>query len=141
MTEMRSIEPLTGIDAILARLLPFLNGTEPRPGERGCDRNGLIYRWEPGRGWVPTPETLLEAEAGRAVTYPRRAAMREHSAKLHEMSRKLDQRQAAGMSLASAEHTGLRNDQMVFAANHHPDTNPATEAGVRIPRQEPEPGA
>ena len=33
MTTMRSAEPLTGIDAALARLLPFLNGTEPTPGE------------------------------------------------------------------------------------------------------------
>jgi hypothetical protein len=56
MTTMRSVDPPAGLDALLARLLPFLNGTEPRPGERGADRNGRIYVWQPspdGGGWTP----------------------------------------------------------------------------------------
>jgi len=52
MTTMRSVEPLTGIDAALARIFPFLNGTEPQPGEVGRDRTGAQYSWQPGRGWV-----------------------------------------------------------------------------------------
>lgn len=62
MTTMRSTEPLTGSDAVLAALLPFLNGTEPEPGEHGIDAQGRIHTWEPGRGWVPEPGK--EAEAG-----------------------------------------------------------------------------
>ncbi len=53
MTTMRSTEPLTGIDAALARLFPFLNGTDPEPGEHGIDRHGRIHIWTPDHGWVP----------------------------------------------------------------------------------------
>jgi hypothetical protein len=63
MTEMRSVESLTGLDALLARLLPFLNGTEPKPGEHGIDRYGRIHVWQPGHGWTPTPEVWASAEA------------------------------------------------------------------------------
>jgi len=64
MTEMRSTEPFTGVDAFLVRLIPALAGAEPKPGEHGMDRHGRIHVWQPGHGWVPTPETLMEAEAG-----------------------------------------------------------------------------
>jgi hypothetical protein len=53
MTTMRSVEPLTGIDKVLARWFPFLNGTEPEPGEHGIDRHMRIYVWTPGAGWTP----------------------------------------------------------------------------------------
>jgi hypothetical protein len=62
MTTMRSVEPPAGIDAIMARLLPFLSGTPPRPGEHGSDRHGRIHVWDPGRGWIPTAE-IQHAEA------------------------------------------------------------------------------
>jgi len=62
---MRSVEPLTGIDAVLAKVLPFLNGTEPEPGERGVDRNGRIYTWQPPGGWVPKSDPQAEPEAGQ----------------------------------------------------------------------------
>jgi hypothetical protein len=52
VTTMRSTEPLTGIDAAVAHLLPFLNGTEPTPGEHGVDRHGRIHVWT-GQGWAP----------------------------------------------------------------------------------------
>jgi hypothetical protein len=55
MNEMRSVEPNTGIDAWIVALFPFLRGAEPQPGERGVDRNGLSYHWEPGTGWIPDP--------------------------------------------------------------------------------------
>ena len=51
MTTMRSVEPLTGIDAIAARIFPFLNGTEPRPGEHGIDRLGRRYVRTPEGTW------------------------------------------------------------------------------------------
>jgi hypothetical protein len=54
MTTMRSVEPMTGLDALLARLLPFLNGAEPRPGERGVDQHMRVFVWTPAPGgWVP----------------------------------------------------------------------------------------
>jgi len=53
MTTMRSVEPPSGLDAVLARLLPFLNGTDPQPGEHGIDRHGRIYVWAPDAGWAP----------------------------------------------------------------------------------------
>ena len=62
MTTMRSVEPLTGIDKALARLFPFLNGTEPEPGEHGVDAAGRIYVRGPAGGWIPTAQ--LEVEAG-----------------------------------------------------------------------------
>lgn len=62
MIDMRSAEPLTGIDKVLARLFPFLNGTEPEPGEHGIDAAGRIYVWGPAGGWIPTAQP--EAEAG-----------------------------------------------------------------------------
>ena len=57
MTDMRSAEPLTGIDAALARLFPFLAGTTPRPGEHATDRYGRIYVWRIEGGWQPTGRT------------------------------------------------------------------------------------
>ena len=48
---MRSVEPPTGIDAIAARIFPFLNGTEPRPGERGIDSLGGLYVRTPEGTW------------------------------------------------------------------------------------------
>jgi hypothetical protein len=60
MTTMRSVEPMTGVDAVLSALLPFLNGTAPEAGEHGIDSDGNIYTWQPGHGgWVPERE--LEA--------------------------------------------------------------------------------
>jgi hypothetical protein len=53
MTTMRSVEPLTGIDAVLAKLFPVLNGTQPEPGEHGTDRHNWIYVWVEGHGWAP----------------------------------------------------------------------------------------
>jgi hypothetical protein len=50
VTTMRSVEPMTGVDAVLSALFPFLNGTEPEPGEHGLDGQGNIYRWT-GSGW------------------------------------------------------------------------------------------
>jgi hypothetical protein len=64
MTTMRSVEPLTSIDRVLARLFPFLNGTEPVPGEHGIDAHGRIYVWGPAGGWIPTADTQMQAEAG-----------------------------------------------------------------------------
>ena len=55
MTTMRSVEPLTGIDAIAARIFPFLTGTEPRPGERGIDRHGGLYVRTPEGTWKLVP--------------------------------------------------------------------------------------
>ena len=61
MTTMRSVEPLTGIDALVAWLFPFLAGSEPELGEHGIDSRGLpridqpaagcscSTRWPPGR--------------------------------------------------------------------------------------------
>jgi hypothetical protein len=67
VTTMRSIEPLTGIDAIAARIFPFLAGTEPRPGDRGIDRRGLLYVRTPEGTWNLVldrhPEAELEAGA------------------------------------------------------------------------------
>jgi hypothetical protein len=63
MTTMRSVEALIGIDAIAVRIFPFLNGTEPRPGEHGIDRHGGLYvRTEEGT-WrlIRQPERELEA--------------------------------------------------------------------------------
>jgi hypothetical protein len=48
MTTMRSAEPLTGIDAVLAQVFPFLNWTEPDVGEHGTDRHGNLYVRTPG---------------------------------------------------------------------------------------------
>lgn len=64
MTTMRSVEPLTGVDAIAARILPFLNGTEPRPGEHGTDRHGGVYVRTPEGTWrlIRHPEPEPEAE-------------------------------------------------------------------------------
>ena len=64
MTTMRSVEPPTGIDAIAARILPFLNGTEPRPGERGIDRRGLLYVRTPEGTWNLILDQQPELEAG-----------------------------------------------------------------------------
>jgi len=61
MSTYRSVEPLTGIDAVLAKVLPFLNGTEPRIGDGGMDRPGNIFRWTEA-GWQPTGQ--CEPEAG-----------------------------------------------------------------------------
>ena len=63
MTKMRSVEPLTGIDAIAARIFPFLNGTEPRPGEHGIDRHGAVYVRSDEGTWrlIRQPERELEA--------------------------------------------------------------------------------
>lgn len=68
MTTMRSVEPLTGIDAALARLLPFLGGTEPEPGEHGVNRHGRIYVWTARAGWAPDLPWwgTLPGMAGRA---------------------------------------------------------------------------
>ena len=65
MTTMRSVEPLTGIDAIAARIFPFLTGTEPRPGERGIDRHGGLYVRTPEGTWrlIRPPQPELEAGA------------------------------------------------------------------------------
>jgi hypothetical protein len=67
VTTMRSVEPLTGIDAVAARIFPFLNGTEPRPGDRGIDRRGLLYVRTPEGTWNLVldrqPEPELEAGA------------------------------------------------------------------------------
>jgi hypothetical protein len=62
MTCMRSVEPLTGIDAMLAQLFPFLNGTEPEPGEHGVDRHGNLYAWGPA-GWTFVRGVQYELEA------------------------------------------------------------------------------
>jgi len=65
MTTMRAVEPPAGLDAVLARLLPFLNGTEPEPGEHGIDSAGNIFRWQPDHGgWVLHRAVEHEAEAG-----------------------------------------------------------------------------
>ena len=50
--DYRSVEPLEGVDAWLARVFPFLNGTEPRAGEVGRDHTGSQYVRQPGHGWV-----------------------------------------------------------------------------------------
>jgi hypothetical protein len=66
MTTMRSVEPMTGLDAMLARLVPFLNGTEPQPGERGVDRHGNLYVRTPAGTWSlarlrePEPDPEME---------------------------------------------------------------------------------
>ena len=59
MTTMRSVEPLTGIDAVLTALLPFLNGTESEVGEHGIDSNGNVYEWQPGHGGWVAERTLI----------------------------------------------------------------------------------
>jgi hypothetical protein len=59
MSTMRSAEPSTGLNATLARLFPFLN--EPREGERGTDRHGIIHVYSRGQ-WVI--ELDRESEAG-----------------------------------------------------------------------------
>jgi hypothetical protein len=66
MTTMRSVEPLTGIDVIAARIFPFLNGTEPRPGDRGIDRLGRPYVRTPEGTWnlVLDQQPAPELEAG-----------------------------------------------------------------------------
>jgi hypothetical protein len=71
MSDTRSVEPMTGVDAVLTRIFPFLNGAEPRGGELGTDRNGHQYHWQPARGaepgrWLPviSPGPQREAEAG-----------------------------------------------------------------------------
>jgi hypothetical protein len=67
MTTMRSIEPPTGLDAILAAVFPFLNGTEPRVGEHGMDRHGNLYTRTPERTWelirVREPEAAPDLQA------------------------------------------------------------------------------
>lgn len=50
MTTYRSTEPFTGIDVVLAKVLPFLAGTEPQLGEKGIDRQGREHEWT-GAGW------------------------------------------------------------------------------------------
>jgi hypothetical protein len=62
MTTYRSTEPFTGIDVVLAKVLPFLAGTEPRIGEKGIDRQGREHEWT-GAGWQPTG-AQHEPEAG-----------------------------------------------------------------------------
>jgi hypothetical protein len=66
MTTMRSVEPLTGVDSIAARIFPFLNGTEPRPGDRGIDRLGCVYVRTPEGTWnlILDRQPALELEAG-----------------------------------------------------------------------------
>jgi hypothetical protein len=64
MTEMRSVEPLTGIDALLARIFPFLNGTEPGPGEHGIDRHGNLYVWTEAGTWNLVRMREVEPEPG-----------------------------------------------------------------------------
>jgi hypothetical protein len=64
MTTMRSVEPMTGLDAVLARIFPFLNGTEPAPGERGVDLHGNVYvRTEAGTWRLVRREPEPELEA------------------------------------------------------------------------------
>jgi hypothetical protein len=67
VTTMRSVEPLTGIDAIAARIFPFLNGTEPEVGEHGQDRHGNLYVRTPEGTWnlVGLHEPEAELEAGK----------------------------------------------------------------------------
>jgi hypothetical protein len=64
MTTMRSVEPLTGIDALAARIFPFLNGTEPVAGEHGIDRHGNVYVRTPEGTWKLVEPHEPEAEAG-----------------------------------------------------------------------------
>jgi hypothetical protein len=65
MSTMRSVEPLTGIDAVLARIFPFLNETEPEVGEHGVDRRGNLYvRTEAGTWSLVRREPEREAQAG-----------------------------------------------------------------------------
>jgi hypothetical protein len=75
MTTMRSIEPLTGSDAVLAQWSPFLGGTPPEPGEHGVDRHMRVYVWQPEGGWAPDlpwrgslPGMHAKAEAHSAGT-------------------------------------------------------------------------
>jgi hypothetical protein len=65
MTTMRSVEPLTGVDAVLARIFPFLNGTEPDVGEHGTDSHGNLYVRTPEGTWslIRLHEPEPEAEA------------------------------------------------------------------------------
>jgi hypothetical protein len=65
MTTMRSVEPLTGVDAVLARIFPFLNGTEPEVGEHGADSDGNLYIRTPEGAWslIRLHEPEPEAEA------------------------------------------------------------------------------
>ena len=65
MSTMRSVEPLTGIDAALALIFPFLNGTEPEPGEHGVDRHNSLYAWGPNGGWTFVRTSQAELEAGQ----------------------------------------------------------------------------
>jgi len=71
MTTMRSVEPMTGVDAVLSALFPFL-GTPPEPGEHGIDGQGNIYRWT-GSGWQ-------FHKAARPVLAQPGTAAREHEA-------------------------------------------------------------
>ena len=87
MTTMRSVEPLTGIDAIAARILPFLNGTEPRPGERGIDRHGGLYVRTPEGAWKLVRPPEPELEAGALMTEPDPVAAL--AAQLEELRRQL----------------------------------------------------
>jgi hypothetical protein len=65
MTTMRSVEPLLGVDAVLARIFPFLNGTEPEVGEHGTDSHGNRYVRTPEGSWslIRLHEPEPEAEA------------------------------------------------------------------------------
>ena len=65
MTTMRSVERLTGVDAVLARIFPFLNGTEPEVGEHGADGHGNLYVRTPEGTWslIRLHEPEPEAEA------------------------------------------------------------------------------
>lgn len=62
MTTMRSVEPLAGIDAIAAKIFPFLAGSEPQPGEHAIDRAGRVYVRTPEHTWKL--ERAAELEAG-----------------------------------------------------------------------------
>ena len=52
MTTMRSVEPVTGIDAAIQALfdalLPGSADHGPQPGEHGVDRHMRVYVWTPG---------------------------------------------------------------------------------------------
>ena len=64
MTTYRGTEPFTGVDAVLAKVLPFLNGTEPQVGEHGLDAQGRVHEWT-GTEWHPTGRQMqIEPEAG-----------------------------------------------------------------------------
>ena len=67
MTTMRSVEPLTGVDAVLARIFPFLNGTEPEwLASTAPTAHGNLYVRTPEGSWslIRLHEPEPEAEAG-----------------------------------------------------------------------------